>query len=679
MKKTITSILMLTLGISSLVAQTPQFDWATTHGGSGFDTGNSIISDAQGNSYITGSYSGTADFDPTAGTLNQTVNGNSDVYLMKLDNAGNLVWVKTFGGAGYDNALFIDKDQNGNLFIGGYFEGTVDFDPSAIAVSKTSNGMRDMFVSKFDSNGNLIWAHTLGSSSMEMINDGYVDGSGNIFLTGEYGALMDFDPTAGYTSMSCQGTDGFVLKLNGDGSFGFARKIGGIGNDPGNVIKRDEQGMIIVAGTFNAPVDFDNGPGTFNVNPAGVVDMYLVKLSPLGDFILAGSCGGTFSEVYPKAVAIGANNDIYVCGFFSGAIDLDPGSSSNSFASNGSMDAFVIKVNSSLGYTWGTTFGAAGTDSASDIVYTNGGDLILTGAFSYTVDFDPGTGVSNASTSGGPQIDVFLLGLSDQGTFNFVQDFGGDYHDNGNALYLSSTGDLFLTGNHISDVDMDPGTGVSMIYSAETSTPNTFVSKFSTCSPNTGTDVQSACFSYTWIDGNTYTSNNNTATHLLTNVGGCDSLVTLNLTIMPLPDLGITTTDNTLTVAATGLQYQWVDCDNGNAAISGATNQSYIATQNGNYAVIVTNGTCSEMSECESITTIGLEELATTIHLYPNPTNGLITFNTSVDYTIYSISGMELMSGKAQTSADLSKLPAAVYLIEMQNGEFLQRARVVKE
>lgn len=151
--------------------------------------------------------------------------------------------------------------------------------------------------------------------------------------------------------------------------------------------------------------------------------------------------------------------------------------------------------------------------------------------------------------------------------------------------------------------------------------------------PTTGTDTQTACDSYMWIDGNTYTTNNNTATFVLTNAAGCDSTVTLDLTITNV-DSSVTTSGFTITAVETGATYQWIDCDNGNAAIAGETGQSFTATDNGNYAVIVTAGGCADTSECISITGIGVDELVFNgiVNVYPNPTNGLVNIALDANY-----------------------------------------------
>ena len=128
------------------------------------------------------------------------------------------------------------------------------------------------------------------------------------------------------------------------------------------------------------------------------------------------------------------------------------------------------------------------------------------------------------------------------------------------------------------------------------------------------TDTQTACGSYTWIDGNTYTTTNNTAIFNIPGgaANGCDSIISLDLTINPIPNNDVTQNDNTLTATQTVASYQWVDCDNENTIIIGEINQSFTTTSTGNYAVIVTINECGITSACSLIDFIGLGELNNT-------------------------------------------------------------------
>ena len=163
----------------------------------------------------------------------------------------------------------------------------------------------------------------------------------------------------------------------------------------------------------------------------------------------------------------------------------------------------------------------------------------------------------------------------------------------------------------------------------------------------TGTDVQTACNSYTWIDNNTYTASNNTATHTIVGgaANGCDSIVTLNLTITTV-DNSTTLNANTISANQNGATYRWLDCNNGNAVISGETAQSFTPTATGNYAVEITLGSCVDTSACTNVVITNIDEMGMkNINIYPNPTKDDINIElplnelTSFDVSVYSVTG----------------------------------------
>jgi len=205
---------------------------------------------------------------------------------------------------------------------------------------------------------------------------------------------------------------------------------------------------------------------------------------------------------------------------------------------------------------------------------------------------------------------------------------------------------------------------------------------------STGTDTQTACDSYTWIDGNTYTTNNNTAIFTLTNSVGCDSVVTLDLTINTV-DISTTLTD-VITIMAnqTGATYQWVDCDNNNTPIPAATGLSYTATSNGNYACIVALNGCSSTTDCIAITSVGVAdvELENAFSIYPNPTTGLFYLDmqsTSVKaINIYSVNGELVYSQDSnfQSTNELNITSApGIYFVEIITPNARKVLKMVKE
>ena len=199
-------------------------------------------------------------------------------------------------------------------------------------------------------------------------------------------------------------------------------------------------------------------------------------------------------------------------------------------------------------------------------------------------------------------------------------------------------------------------------------------------SSNTGTDFQTACGTYTWIDGNSYTASTNTPTYNLTNTFGCDSVINLDLTVNTVNN-SISNTTPTLTADATGATYQWLDCDNNYAPILGETNQSFTATANGSYAVEVTQNGCVDTSTCEQVNNVGINEINSSITLHPNPTTGIVelqVISSSFKVDVYDYAGKCLNSTSCST-IDLSDYPSGIYLLKLAYGDKTEELRVVKE
>jgi hypothetical protein len=205
------------------------------------------------------------------------------------------------------------------------------------------------------------------------------------------------------------------------------------------------------------------------------------------------------------------------------------------------------------------------------------------------------------------------------------------------------------------------------------------------------TDEITTCESYTWIDGIEYTESNNTASFTIPNTAGCDSVVTLNLTINTVDASVTVVDDNTLksNEASTGATYQWLDCEDNFAPIAGETNMIFTTQTSGEYAVKVTLNGCTEISDCFTITsTVGINDLDNTfkVELYPNPTLNSITFNIEgidqLDMELLDINGKVLMQKNSlfdQDSINLSAFMTGTYFVRITTPKGSKEIRVVKK
>ena len=171
--------------------------------------------DAAGNIYTTGKFEGTVDFDPGAGIFNMVAsNFFYDIFVSKLDAAGNFVWAKKMGGPVDDEAYGLTLDASGNVYTAGYFDNTADFDPGAATFNLTTSGNDDAFISKLDNNGNFVWAIKMGGPNFDFAWSVAVDASQNVYATGDFAGVADFNPGAGVFNLTSAGSsDMYIVKL----------------------------------------------------------------------------------------------------------------------------------------------------------------------------------------------------------------------------------------------------------------------------------------------------------------------------------------------------------------------------------------------------------------------------------------------------------------------------------
>lgn len=187
--------------------------WGKKIGDAGSDYGFSIAVDQSGNVFSTGHFSETVDFDPGSGVENITSNGDRDIFVSKLDSNGDFVWAKSMGESQADRGTDICLDNNDNVYVTGFFQETVDFDPGSGAENLISNGNKDAFIQKLDNDGNFIWAKPLGGNGADEANSIYVDASNTIYVAGNFFNAVDFDPSSATYSVDSEGDrDAFILK-----------------------------------------------------------------------------------------------------------------------------------------------------------------------------------------------------------------------------------------------------------------------------------------------------------------------------------------------------------------------------------------------------------------------------------------------------------------------------------
>ncbi len=482
MKKLLAYYFLFFLSSSFVNGQPVGFEWAVQLGGNVTDKGEGIIADESGNSYITGYFTGTGDFQPGTGNTILTSNGQEDIFLLKLSAGGSLLWVVQIGGIGREMVKGIALDDNNNIYITGSFEGTVDFDPGVATVSATANGRQDMFISKFSSTGTLIWNKHIVSTAQSVVETYSIaiDISGDVLTTGVLKGSADFNPAAGNSTLSSNSLeDFFILKLTTDGNYLWAHSFSNgdltATGTCGRSITTDKNKNVYIGGNFSGKIDFNPGGNIDTLRSDGNSDAFLLKLSRNGEFVWVNKMGGIDNDILTSLVVTDSLN-IYCTGYFSGTADFDPSSAIVSFTALGDEDVFIVKFNEQGLYLWAKKTGSQYGDQPLSLMVDPLANVYAGGYFSGNIDFDPGAGIASYASLGFK--DAFILKLTASGNFAWAKTIGSIYNEQIQSIYVNNAGSVFSTGYFMGGPDFNPEAGTFTLSSINSSS-DVFVQKLS--------------------------------------------------------------------------------------------------------------------------------------------------------------------------------------------------------
>jgi hypothetical protein len=663
----------LLLAVPAGFAQSQKLDWAIRQGGPQEEVSYGVTTDQKGNVYTAGYFSGTVDFDPGPGSYPLTAAGSGEqTYISKVDASGKLLWAKLIQSTGgYCRATGIKSDTANNLYVCGYYTGDVDIDPGPGVKLLTSGGWPCLFTVKYDSSGALKWAvRGVGGSA----NSIAVDREGNSFVAGVFGNTLSFYSSTGIKDMevnSFSTYDMFLLSLDKDGMvvYAMSSEASTGGNAYASSVSVDTLGNVFCTGRFQGSIIFPFmlSPSYLTSN-SGSDDIFLLKTDYYTHTKWVQQIGSVNKDV---GLAVAADNSgaVIASGAWAGPADFDPGPGTTTLSTT-TPAGYICRFDNDGNLKWAKGFtGTSGSSLCNTLTVQHDGTLYAGGAFAGTVDLDPGAGVQEETAYGSVQ-DIYIARMDTAGAFNRAKTIPGLNTVVLNALHHDAAGNLYATGYFNSTTDFNPGPGKAPLTPAGNF--DNYTMKLSPCTPATVTTSLTACGSYTFGDM-TFT---NSGIYDLVAGGssGCDSFITLNLSIAPGIDT-VTSSGSTLSAKTSGATYQWFRCP-GYTIIPGATSQNFTATTTGAYAVVVSNGTCTDTSYCVAVTGTGLADpLANElIKIYPNPAGKVVSVvlpyaATGVQLQISSISGQvvlqqDQLSGAA-FSMDLSGLAPGMYFLKI--------------
>lgn len=596
--------------------------------------------------YVTGDFYGLTDFDfsSTTYTLNPIVPGTPSIYFAKYTLNGTLLWAKAIGN-NYTNYINkINFDSNNNVYLAGRFLNVLDFDPSSITYTlnaPNTSATGDGFFAKYNQNGNFIFAKSISGADWQNISDIEINAANEIYVSGTYQGITDFDPTTTTYSVNTSGSSfdrwGFINKYDITGNLIFVKSFtastSGASCSFSDILLTSNS--IYATGSFDGTFDFDPNILTYTLSSNSVSGIIL-KLDNLGNFIFSKQLSPNLSgDCFAKKIQV-LNQKIYVCGNFRGTIDFDASSStSNLFAGNlATFDIFATCYSNTGSFIWAKGIGNIGSSElCEDISVSKNGNILLTGSFESAIDFDPGPATFTLSPIGGSLNDSYISALDTNGAFKFAYNIGSTNNDAGYNIGIKGNS-IFNSGSIRGSADFDFSTNTFILAPASINATGYLARYEITSAPNasfTASQInfcQNSCINFidnstniptTWLwtftgSSGTTTSSiqnptgicyNNPGTYtvslLVTNLAGT-SLTNNTINVVPQPTVSITAINNpicngeTSTLTANGaISYTWTSL---------TTNSFITVTPNvsTSYTVIGTNGNGCSVSAIKTIT-----------------------------------------------------------------------------
>ncbi len=449
MKKLIFTIAFLFLAFQTTMAQSPNWQWATGTGGTGFDRGESIAVDGNGNSYIAGWFGSSS---IKFGNTTLTRIGGVDIFIVKYDASGNLLWARNAGGTGDDYVYSIAIDVNGNSFITGEFNSlAITF--GGITVTN-KGGKTDAFLAKYDNAGNPAWAKSAGGSNYDGGSSVTTDASGNAYWSGYFFSPSITFGTSTFTNANNSGfnTDVFIIKYNSSGNLIWAKQIGGTGGEEAPSIIADAKGNFYMTGSFfSSTVSFGNITLTNTVSAGNSDEVFIAKFDSSGNAIWAKSAGGTYND-NATSIAFDASGNSFVTGIYQ--------SPSNKFGNTTLINndstlygihSFIIKNDSSGNVLWAKK-GEGGVDGdvGTGISVDAAGNSYIIGYFqspSLTIGSATVNNYDNLGNS-----DIYIIKLGPSGNVLWAKSMGGSDFDYGWGIATDINGNAYITGLYDSPV-----------------------------------------------------------------------------------------------------------------------------------------------------------------------------------------------------------------------------------
>lgn len=414
-----------------------QYDWALAEGGLGLDVGRDVCADDEGNVIVVGSFSGSTFFADTF----LVGMGQHEAFVCKYTSAGELLWARMISGPKEDMARGVMADYLGNIYVVGHFTDTavvVLNDQDTVAMG--SEGKQDVFVVKYNSEGDFQWLVSGGGLEDDTGTDIDWHPSGSILVCGGFQKRAKFGEG---TVLSHGLTDAFLFKIDNYGGVHWVQRGGGLEHDVAASVAVDQvNGWVYIAGDYYAEAEF----GGITLEALGSSDMFLAKYGEDGEFQWVVDNGGTTVDVATK-LGTDYQGNVFISGYFQGTTYFQ-NFSATALSYN---DVFLAKFDGSGSCTWLRTAGSWGLDNCLGMDVAWDGTTYLTGLFEEMI-------VADGDTTIGDGYDIFVLNYAPSGQIRYGKAAGAGSADIGMAIGLGPDQSLYITGYFYYYADFDQTT-----------------------------------------------------------------------------------------------------------------------------------------------------------------------------------------------------------------------------
>jgi hypothetical protein len=437
---------------------------------------STMVMQPDGSLLTAGVFEGSADFDHGDTEVQFNASSSKDIFIVNTAANGDFVWAKQIRSINNLDHIYLydlQNDGEGNFYITGSYISPVDFDPDPtieylVDEVDAANYDQDIFIAKYNANGEFIWVKTIGSFNTDIGKTIDILSNGNVIVTGEFQYQVDFNPGPEVAMLSTSNNAIFLLTLTSDGDYVDAKFLSGTSNSF-NIYstKMDANDNLYLTGGFYGTADFDPGPSTYSVTASGSgATRFICKLDNNLSCIWVKSFNMTSLSGIVRDIEIDDTGALFIAGSFWGGIDLDPNpETSFDLVSAGYSDSFVAKLDADGTFIWGKQFGGVDSDEAITLEFINNGDLLVgINIRSATIDLDPGAD-TQLMTNGG-SYDLALVELSGDGEYHHHVQFTGGQLQQVNDLIVTPTA-IYTSGTFSGGTDFDPGDGTATLYPDE--------------------------------------------------------------------------------------------------------------------------------------------------------------------------------------------------------------------